>query len=115
MNSALTGVWELRSEKLNGLMIFTETHVCHLFNSPNRSPFATPGEPTDAEAIEAFQTMRAGAGTYSVTGSTVTIDQKYDRIPGNPFEFVCEISIEDDVLTLQPVRSQSTYKLKKVG
>ena len=115
MNSPLAGVWELRSEKLNGLMIFTDTHVCHLFNFPNRSPFATPGEPTDAEALEAFHTMRAGAGTYSTSGSTVTLNEEYDRIPGNPFEFVCKFSIEDDVLTLQPVRSQSTYKLKKVG
>ncbi len=63
MNSLLVGVWVLRSEKLDGLMIFTGKHECHLFNRPNRNPFATPGEPTDAEALEAFQTMRAGAGT----------------------------------------------------
>ena len=115
MNSPLVGVWELRSEKLSGLMIFTDTHECHLFNGPHRSPFATPGEPTDAEALDAFWTMRAGAGTYSITGSTVTMNEEYDRIPGNPYKFVCEFSIKDDVLTLQPVRSQSTYKLQKMA
>lgn len=115
MNSPLVGAWELLSENLNGLMIFTDTHECHLFNYPSRSPFATPGEPTDAEALEAFRTMGAGAGTYSIIGSTVTMNEEYDRIPGNPFKWVCEFSIEDDVLTLQPVHSRAMYKLKKVG
>ena len=55
MNSPLVGVWELTAEPFNGLMIFTETHECHLFNLPNRQPFAKPGEPTDAEAAAAFR------------------------------------------------------------
>lgn len=108
-------MWELTAETFNGLMIFTETHECHLFNRPNRQPFANPGEPTDAEAAEAFRTMGAGAGTYSIAGSTVTMNEEYDRIPGNPYKWIFEFSIEGEVLTLQNRWNGATYKLKKVG
>jgi len=115
MNSPLVGVWEVTAAPFNGLMIFTETHECHLFNHPNRQPFAKPGEPTDAEAAAAFRTMGAGAGTYSIAGSTVTMNEEYDRIPGNPYKWIFEFSIEGEVLTLQNRWNGATYKLKKVG
>jgi hypothetical protein len=115
MNSPLVGVWELTTETLNGLMIFTETHECHLFNRPNRQPFAKPGEPTDAEEAAAFRTMYAGAGTYSIAGSTITMNEEYDRIPDNPHKWILEFSIEGEVLTLQTTWNGNTYKLKKVG
>ena len=67
----------------------------------NRKRFQR-SEPTEAEEAEAYRTMRAGSGTYTISGSVLTLHQQAPRHPNGGAEVV-EFSIEGDELTLKVV------------
>jgi hypothetical protein len=80
-------------------MVFTETHFCLFGVAQDRNPFEGD-QPTEAEAAEAYRTMFGGGGTYTVSGSTLILNEEYDRIPGpqHPIRFE-EFNMAGDKLT----------------
>ena len=102
MSSQLVGAWEGGREGWRFITVFTETHYCWLGNAQDRNPFQGD-QPSETEEIEAYRTMFASGGTYTVSDSTIAFNEEYDRIPRDPHvqhSFRCEFTIEGDKLTL---------------
>ena len=115
MTSPLIGAWETTSEPYQGLMIYTEKHYCHGIMSKNRKPFADEANPTDAEEAEAYRTITAGSGTYSISGSTLTINEEMNRNPsgvGRPARF--EFEIDGDMGTMTRISDGVTLTIRRV-
>ena len=118
MASPLVGAWELESDTHQGLFICTETHYCNAFMEKNRNTFKDEISPTDAEAAEAYRTLAAGAGTYSVSGSIATLSEDTNRNPngiGRPASL--EFTVEGDrMTTIRQRRGEAlTDHWRKVG
>ena len=115
MISPLVGAWEAAWDTHQGLVIFTETHVVELIMAKNRELFQHENEPTEAEEAAAFRTLNGSAGTYSISGSTITADREITRIPNQTGKRVqYEFSIEGDMLTTKTPNGD-TYVFRKVG
>ena len=83
--SPLSGTWEIVGDDpvlgpANSIHMFTSTHYAVLRVATARKKFAKP-QPTDLEAADAFHTMAAAAGTYTISGSTITFNQELSRTP----------------------------------
>lgn len=110
MSPKLEGVWKGGPPGFDGITIMTATHYCSFFEATNRTRFEGD-KPTEAEAAAAFHTMVAGAGTYRVSGSTVTLGYEYDRpphrVPKGPQRY--EYSIDGDTLTMTHGKHRFIY------
>ena len=116
MSSPLVGAWEVQTDLYRGFMVYTESHFSHTLVEKNRKRFQG-GEPTETEEAEAYRTMRAGSGTYTISGSVVTLDQQAPRNPNGSTE-VIEFNIEGDQLTLEVVEGVGqgvVLQLRKVS
>ncbi len=90
MASPLLGAWELVDDPdWLELEIFTETHYCNLQVRKDRKGFEGE-EPSVSEQAEAYRGMGAGAGTYTLSGSTLTRSEDLNRNP-NGIPITCEI------------------------
>ena len=95
MASPLIGAWEMvDTSEGKSLAIFTDHHYCFLYNANGRKGFSG-GEPSEAEEAAAFRTMRARAGTYTVSESLVTLEAELTRNPVGRTQ-VAEITQIDD-------------------
>ena len=76
MASPLIGAWKpVDISQGDALWVFSESHYCGLFNAKGRK--RVPDEnPSEAEEAEAYRSMRARAGTYTLSGSNLTLDLK---------------------------------------
>jgi hypothetical protein len=91
---------------LSGSMyLFTEKHYSYMFvpGTGPRHPFSgDPNRPFDAEKVRAYDSIVAASGTYTLSGSTLTLTALLHK---NPSEMVGEslvytIGIEGDVLRM---------------
>ena len=139
---SLQGVWRIEESVVTGanaatnkdpqpsLYMFTKGHYSLMLvrGTAARKDFGTAKDPaklTDAEKVaryEAWDPFTANAGTYSVTGNTLTLQPMVSKSPavmgGAPMKR--EFRIEGNTLTLvgrsaagQPV-SQTTTRLTRV-
>ena len=117
MTNPLVGVWELVSDDWEGIIIYTETHACHLFTAKDRQEFSDEQNRTEGEEAAAFRTLEAAAGTYSVSGSVSTSNMEFHRIPnaaGKPWPV--EFTIEGDKLFVESVRHPGLRReFRKIG
>ncbi len=93
------GVWEGGPEGYRGQFIFTDTHYCGLFTTIDRDHIQADGLSVEEEA-EAFRSLMAGAGTYSVEGSKLTLSTDYDRIPRPKYTSNWDMDLEGETLML---------------
>ena len=93
------GVWEGGPEGYRGQFIFTDTHYCGLFTAIDRDPIQADSPSVEQEA-EAFRSLMAGAGTYSVEGSTMTLSTDHDRIPRPKYTSHWDMDLEGKTLRL---------------
>jgi hypothetical protein len=66
------------------LYLFTEKHYSYLFSpgAEPRRPFSgDPNRPSDAEKVRAYDSIVAAAGTYSLSGSTLTLTATLHKNP----------------------------------
>ena len=99
MGSPLVGAWEAESDTSEGFLILTETHCSMTFNPKNRKRFQG-SEPTEEEAAEAYRTLGASAGTYTVSGSTAILREIVCRVPNHVGgDLKIEFAIEGDRMT----------------
>ena len=108
----LSGVWEVteQSSRVPGadwtaaappylsLYIFTATHYSYMYtlgSEPRRRFAGDPNQPTDAEKVAAYGSFVAGSGTYTLSGSTLTLNAILHKNPnemgGEPLKYSVEI------------------------
>lgn len=91
-NSAIEGAWRLAELKVGdaapianppGVYVFTSGHYAITYSNiaGPRPTFADPIAPTDAERLQAYNSLIANSGTYSVGGDTLTIRPIIARNP----------------------------------
>ena len=92
-----------------GLLIFTERHYSRTTDTAVRprptTPFATPGTPTVEELQARWGPFAANAGTYELSGDTLTLRAIVAKEPGDQAEggFArLRVSLEGTVLSLTP-------------
>ncbi len=113
MSSPLIGAWEIVSEVYQGFVVFSEKHYGDAFVYKNRKRFQG-SQPTEAEEAEAYRSMMAASGTYTISGSVVTRNEEFSRLPhGSPDPY--EFSIEGDQLTMKSVESGRVWQFRKVN
>jgi hypothetical protein len=104
MSSPLVGAWEIESDTLEGLTFFTEKHYSIVFALKGRQR-AESSEPTPEEAMEAYRSVNATTGTYTVSGSTLTHQRTANlRAQFIGKELVSEFSIEGDKMNVRVIR-----------
>ena len=118
MSSPVAGAWEPVSDTHQGLWLFSETHYSVVITRKGRQRIEGR-EPTSDEIVEAYRDVNALSGTYTVSGSTVTLKRAANlRADVIGLDVVAEFTIEGDRLTLRSVSGTSTPRedvLRKVG
>ncbi|MBB6095827.1 hypothetical protein HNQ60_004718 [Povalibacter uvarum] len=98
--------WESRGAPYLSQYIFTEKHYSYLYvPGPNpRKRFAgDPNKPTDAEKVEAYNSLVAATGTYSLSGQTLTLRALVHKNPNEMGEVRLTYTVDLDGDTLQLV------------
>ena len=113
MSSPLVGAWELVSDTRQGVMVCSETHVSATLASKNLQRIE---EPTSDEIIEAYRGVNAVAGTYTLSGSKLTVHRIANlRLPNIGQDHEAEVTIEGDRLTWRRTNSGMEDVWRKVG
>ena len=103
MNSVLVGAWEICEENpqgWRGILVFTEKHHAHVFEDQDRFCGFKGEQPTEAEEAEAYRTMRAGGGTWTISGNILTLNEEFSRIPMQDLHVSFQFDVKGDKLTL---------------
>ena len=125
---SLEGAWQVQEIMITGgdnegtstdtglrFLLFSGGHYTRMGNAGTRPEFTQGEAPTDEQMIAAYNSFRANAGTYEVSGSKLMLHHMVARAPnaasGNP-EF--DYQVEGDKLMLtatnnQGVVTQATY------
>jgi hypothetical protein len=118
--AGLRGVWKLteaavrrpggdwvRTTPGSSLYIFTEKHYSYTFatgNGPRRLFAGDPNSPTDAEKVGAYDSFVAAAGTYVLSGSTLTLTATLHKNPnemtGEPLTYAIELDADTLRMTI---------------
>jgi len=92
------GDWTVGATPYLSLYIFTDKHYSYMFApglAPRRLFAGDPNKPTDAEKVVAYNSFVAGSGTYTLTGSTLTLSAVLHKNPnemiGPPLKYDVEI------------------------
>jgi len=93
-----SGDWTVGATPYLSLYIFTDKHYSYMFApglAPRRLFAGDPNQPTDAEKVAAYNSFVAGSGTYTLTGSTLTLNAVLHKNPnemnGHPLKYEIEI------------------------
>lgn len=118
MGSPLVRAWERVEEGPNGMrsiIVFSEGHFAVVAELNERMKSFIGEQPTQAEEAEAYRTMGAGAGPYTISGNTVTLTEVLDREPVGHLTFTCEFAIQGDTLTFTSARTPWTGTAKRIS
>ena len=97
-NNPLVGAWDLVSDLRVGVAIYTGSHYAVVM-APKDRQRASGERATPEEALEALYTCGALAGTYTVSGGTLTMERTANTRPeGVGVTAVWEFSVEGDVM-----------------
>jgi hypothetical protein len=91
--------WEVRPTPSLSQYIFTEKHYSYMYvpgAAPRKRFAGDPNAPTDAEKAEAYSSLVAATGTYSLSGHTLTLTARIHKNPnemaGEPLTYAVEIN-----------------------
>lgn len=98
--SPMAGAWEMASERRNGLLLQTDSHYTLIETSKDRPRPETPSTRlSDAEVAVLYAGLTAQAGTYTISGSTMT---RRPLLAHNPalqgIDAAVEFKLEGDTL-----------------
>ena len=94
----LIGAWELVDDTRQGILIFTGTHYAVVQRQKERN-LPKGDQYTPEEALEALYTCGALAGTYTVSGGTLTMERTANTRPESVgVTAVWEFTVEGDVM-----------------
>ncbi len=99
--------WVVRPRPAQSLYVFTERHYSFMYTfgiGPRPRFTGDPNRPTEAEKAAAYDSFIAGAGTYLLTGATLTLDAVLRRNPnemtGLPLRYQLERSSDTLRMTI---------------
>ena len=96
--SPLIGAWELVDDARQGVLIYTGTHYAVVQMQKERN-LPKGDQYTPEEALEALYTSGALAGTYTVSGGTLTMERTANTRPESVgVTAVWEFTVEGDVM-----------------
>lgn len=102
--STSDGGWEVRVPPYLSQHIFTERHYSYMYipgAGPRKLFAGDPNRPTDAEKVEAYNSLVAASGTYSVSGQTLTLSPLIHKNPNEMTGKRLTYSMERDGNTLR--------------
>jgi hypothetical protein len=103
VGSPLVGAWELVDDTRQGVLIFTGTHYAVVQMQKERN-LPKGDQYTPEEALEALYTCGALAGTYTVSGGTLTMERTANTRPESIGVIaVWEFTVEGDVMKVRVV------------
>jgi hypothetical protein len=100
------GEWEVRGTPYLSQYMFTEKHYGYMYvpgPGPRRKFAGDPNNPTDAEKAEAYSSLVAATGEYSLSGTTLTLNALVHKNPNEMTGVPLTYTIEVDVNALQMV------------
>src|SRR5262245_3261330 len=90
--------WEIRSKPYLSQCIFTEKHYSYMYapgGGPRKRFAGDPNRPTDAEKVEAYNSLVAASGSYVLSGSTLKLHALIHKNPnemgGEPLTYTVEL------------------------
>ena len=99
----MVGAWELVNDTRQGVLIFTGTHYAVVQMQKERN-LPKGDQYTPEEALEALYTCGALAGTYTVSGSTLTMERTANTRPESiGATAVMEFTVEGHVMKARGV------------
>jgi len=102
-DTPLIGAWELVDDTRQGVLIFTGTHYAVVQRQKERN-LPKGDQYTPEEALEALYTCGALAGTYTVSGGTLTMERTANTRPESVgVTAVWEFTVEGDVMKTRVV------------
>ena len=103
VGSPLVRAWELVNDTRQGVLIFTGTHYAVVQMQKERN-LPKGDQYTPEEALEALYTCGALAGTYTVSGGTLTMERTANTRPESIGVIaVWEFTVEGDVMKVRVV------------
>ena len=103
VGSPLVGAWELVNDTRQGVLIFTGTHYAVVHMQKERN-LPKGDQYTPEEALEALYTCGALAGTYTVSGGTLTMERTANTRPESiGVTAVWEFTVEGAVMKVRVV------------
>lgn len=107
MSSPLAGAWEYVSDTYQGFWVCTETHYSVVLTRKNRQRIAGR-DLTPNEALEVYQSVNALSGTYTVSGSRMTLKKTASlRADVLDVDLVAEFTIDGDRMTVRSISGTS--------
>ncbi len=101
MPSPQSGAWELESDTQQGVLVCEDTHYSVVI-APKNLMRSDAAEPSAEDAMYASTIVAALAGTYTVSGSRVTLGRLASiRAPLVGIDLVAGFSVEVEMLTLR--------------
>lgn len=76
--------WEVRATPYLSQYIFTEKHYSYMYvpgAGPRKKFAGDPNRPTDAEKAQAYNSLVAATGAYSLSGRTLTLNALVHKNP----------------------------------
>jgi hypothetical protein len=98
--------WEVRPAPRLSQYIFTEKHYSYMYvpgAGPRKLFAGDPNKPTDAEKAEAYSSLVAATGTYTLSGRTLTLNALVHKNPNEMAGKLLTYAIEFDGDTLRMV------------
>jgi hypothetical protein len=86
--------------------LFTEKHYSFMYvpgQAPRKTFAGDPNRPTDAEKVEAYNSLVAGTGTYLLSGPTLTIKALIHKNPNEMTGVPLTYTVDLDGNALQMV------------
>jgi hypothetical protein len=98
--------WEVRPTPYRSQYVFTAKHYSYMYihgPGPRKTFAGDPNRPTEAERVEAYNSLVAATGTYSISGSTLTLNAVVHKNPNEMIGEALTYSIETDGTTMRLV------------
>ncbi|MFQ6028634.1 MAG: hypothetical protein ACE5Q6_14200 [Dehalococcoidia bacterium] len=107
MSSPLVGAWEFVSDTHQGVWVFTETHYSAVMMRKDRQRIEGR-ELTPSEVLEAYQSVNALSGSYTVSGSRMKLERTANlRADLIGVDMEAEFTIEGDRMTVRSISGTS--------
>lgn len=103
---AAGAAWEVRAKPYLSQYIFTAKHYSYMYvpgPGPRKKFAGDPNRPTDAEKAEAYNSLVAATGTYSLSGQTLTLNALVHKNPNEMVGVALTYAVELDGNTLRMV------------
>ena len=105
--------WEVRAPPNLSQFIFTDKHYSYMYvpGADARKLFAgDPNRPTDAEKVEAYNSVVAATGTYSLSGHSLTMIALVHKNPNEMVGKALTYTVETDGSTMRMIIANPPFQ-----